>query len=211
VRFAAADAPLIERWRHDAGRGHILFGTQVRFIGATTRALIGGLADHGPLLVDVAEKKILRELPQKGACADASRAGDLIAVFEPRARREGSWLSIYRADPSGDEAAPLPFAVEHLGAAEPIAFAPDGQQLVKTGGGVQLIDIATGAASGPRAASRLPGSTDTPALLAARAPVIAWSSFNFRAGEFRGYWASFPQVEAGAGASAAADRAPRTA
>ena len=41
VRFAAADAPLAEIWRQDAGRGHMTFGTQVRFVGDTSRALIG--------------------------------------------------------------------------------------------------------------------------------------------------------------------------
>jgi len=187
VRFAAADAPLTEVWRHDAGRGHMLFGTQVRFIGGTSRALISGLADRGPLLVDVAEQKVLREFPERGACADATRTGNLIAVYEPRGRRE-DWLAIYTGD-AAVNATPFPTAA--LGAREPVAFAPDDQQLVKAGLGVQMIDVATAAASEVRAGDGVPGSTFTPALRAWRAPLIAWSSFNFRSGDFRAYWASF--------------------
>jgi hypothetical protein len=193
VRFAAADAPLAEVWRHDGGRGHMLFGTQVRFVGDTSRALIGALADHGPLLVDVAEKRILRRYAQKGACADASRAGDLVVVFEPRGRRQ-DWLSIYAAD-ALDGTDPIAFPMEALGPAEPVAFAPDGKQLVKTGGGVQLIDVATAAASERRPAGSPEGSTFTPALRAWRGPVIGWSSFNFRAGDFRASWASLTAAE----------------
>jgi len=189
VRFATADAPLTEHWRHDAGRGHMVFGTQVRFVGETSFALIGALADRGPLLVDVAEKKVLREYPQKGACADASRTGDLVAVFEPRGRRE-DWLSIYARD-AVEGAEPIAFPIEALGSAEPVAFAPDGRQLVKTGTGVQLIDVATAATSERRPAESPQGSTFTPALRAWRAPVIGWSSFNFRVGDFRASWASF--------------------
>jgi hypothetical protein len=193
VRFAAADAPLVEHWRQDAGRGHMLFGTQVRFVGDTSRALIGALADRGPLLVDVAQKTVLREYPQKGACADASRNGDLVAVFEPRGRRD-DWLSIYAGDAAeGNE--PIAFPMEALGSAEPVAFAPDGKQLVKTGSGVQLIDVATASASERRQAASPEGSTFTPALRAWSAPVIGWSSFNFRAGDFRACWASFAPVQ----------------
>jgi len=187
VRFAAADAPLTEVWRHDAGRGHMLFGTQVRFIGGTSRALISGLADRGPLLVDVAEQKVLREFPQRGACADVTRTGNLIAVFEPRGRRE-DWLAIYAGDDAAD---PMPFPSPVLGTGEPVAFAPDGQQLVKAGLGVQMIEVATAAATEVRAGDGVPGSTFTPALRAWGAPLIAWSSFNFRTGDFRAYWASF--------------------
>jgi hypothetical protein len=187
VKFAAADAPLTEIWRHDAGRGHMLFGTQVRFIGGTSRALISGLADRGPLLVDVAEQKVLREFPERGACADATRNGKLIAVFEPRGRRE-DWLAIYAGD---DAAEPTPLPSPVVGTGEPVAFAPDGQQLVKAGLGVQMIDVATAAASDVRAGDGVPGSTFTPALRAWGAPLIAWSSFNFRSGDFRAYWASF--------------------
>lgn len=187
VRFAAADAPLTEVWRHDAGRGHMQFGTQVRFIGGTSRALISGLADRGPLLVDVAEQKVLREFPQRGACADVTRAGNLIAIFEPRGRRE-DWLAIYAGDDAAD---PTPFPSPVVGTGEPVAFAPDGQQLVKAGLGVQMIDVATAAASDVRAGDGVAGSTFTPALRAWGAPLIAWSSFNFRTGDFRAYWASF--------------------
>ena len=196
VRFAAADAPLVEHWRQDAGRGHMVFGTQVRFIGDTSRALIGALADRGPLLVDVAQKTVLREYPQKGACADASRTGDLVAVFEPRGRRD-DWLSIYAGDaPEGTEGTePIAFPIEALGSAEPVAFAPDGKQLVKTGTGVQLIDVATAAASERRQAASPEGSTFTPALRAWSAPVIGWSSFNFRASDFRACWASFAPAQ----------------
>ena len=63
VRFAAADAPLAEHWRQDAGRGHMIFGTQVRFVGDTSRALIGALADRGPLLVDVAREDRAARVP----------------------------------------------------------------------------------------------------------------------------------------------------
>src|SRR4051812_13342145 len=193
VRFAAAEAPLVEHWRQDAGRGHMLFGTQVRFIAGTPRALIGALADRGPLLVDVAQKTVLREYPQKGACADASRTGDLVAVFEPRGRRD-DWLSIYAGD-TAEGTEPIAFPMEALGSAEPVTFAPDGKQLVKTGAGVQLIDVATAAASERRQAASPEGSTSTPALRAWSAPVIAWSSFNFRAGDFRACWASFAPVQ----------------
>jgi hypothetical protein len=193
VRFAAADAPLAEIWRQDAGRGHMTFGTQVRFVGDTSRALIGSLADRGPLLVDVAEKTVLREYPQKGACADASRTGDLVAVFEPRGRRD-DWLSIYAGD-AAEGTAPIAFPIEALGSAEPVAFAPDGKQLVKTGVAVQLIDVATAAASERRQTESPQGSTFTPALRAWRAPVIGWSSFNFRVGDFRASWASFAAAE----------------
>jgi hypothetical protein len=193
VRFAAADAPLAEHWRHDGGRGHMVFGTQVRFIGDTSRALIGALADRGPLLVDVAEKKVLREYPQRGACADVSGTGDLVVVFEARGRRD-DWLSIY-AGHSAEGTDPIAFPMEALGSAEPVAFAPDGRQLVKTGAGVQLIDVATAAASERRQAASPEGSTFTPALRAWRAPVIGWSSFNFRAGDFRASWASFAAAE----------------
>jgi hypothetical protein len=186
VRFVPADAPLSEGWRHDAGRGHMTFGTQVRFIGDTGRALIGGLADHGPLLVDVAEQKVLREYPHRGACADASPSGDLILVYEPRGRRD-DWFSVFRAD--AEE--PMPIATQAIGSADPIAFAPDGHQLVKTAAGVTMIDVATGAASETRATDALTGSTHTPALLARGAPVIGWSSFNFKVGDFRAYWARF--------------------
>jgi hypothetical protein len=186
VRFVSADAPLGEGWRHDAGRGHMLFGTQVRFVGDTPRALIGALADHGPLLVDVTEKTVLREYPRKSACADANDAGDLLAVFEPRSSRE-DWLSVYR----GEDADPTSVASEALFTHSQIAFAPDGQQLVKASYNVQLVDVATGAASDARAANALPGSTHTQPLRARHAPLIAWSSFNFRMGDFRAYWASF--------------------
>ena len=187
VRFVPADAPLsTDGWRHDAGRGHMTFGTQVRFIGDTSRALIGGLADHGPLLVDVAEQKVLREFPHKGACADANPAGDLIVVYEPRGRRD-DWFSIFRAD--AEE--PLARAKPEIGAADPIAFAPDGHQLVKTAAAVTMIDVATGAPSDTRATDAVTGSTHTPALLARHAPVIGWTSFNFKVGDFRAYWARF--------------------
>ena len=142
------------------------FGTQVRFVGDTSRALIGALADRGPLLVDVAEKKVLREYPQKGACADASLTGDLVAVFEPRGRRD-DWLSIYAGD-AAEGTEPIAFPLEALGSAEPVAFAPDGKQLVKTGVAVQLIDVATAVASERRQAESPQGSTFTPALRAWR-------------------------------------------
>jgi hypothetical protein len=170
----------------------MIFGTQVRFVGDTSRALIGALADRGPLLVDVAEGKVLREYPQKGACADASRSGDLVAVFEPRGRRD-DWLSIYAGDAAGNE--PIAFPVEALGSAEPVAFAPDGRQLVKTGAGVQLIDVATAVATERRLGATPQGSTFTLALRAWAAPVIGWSSFNFRVGDFRASWASFAEVD----------------
>jgi hypothetical protein len=197
VRFAAGDAPLTEVWRQDAGRGHMQFGTQVRFVGETSRALIGALADRGPLLVDVAEKTVLREFPQKGACADANRTGDLVAVFEPRGRRD-QWLSIYPLSSSlaGDATEPTSLPIEAIGPAEPVAFAPDGVQLAKTGVGVQLIDVATATAGELRPADgQQPGNTFTPALRAWRAPLIGWSSFNFRTGDFRAYWASFAAAE----------------
>jgi hypothetical protein len=54
-----------------------------------------------------------------------------------------------------------------------------------------MIDVATGAASETRATDALTGSTHTPALLARNAPVIGWSSFNFKVGDFRAYWARF--------------------
>src|SRR3954469_11144596 len=171
----------------------MLFGTQVRFIGDSSRALIGALADRGPLQVDVAQKTVLREYPHKGACADASRTGDLVAVFEPRGRRD-DWLSIYAGDTAGG-AEPIAFPIEALGSAEPVAFAPDGKQLVKRGTGVQLIDVATATASERRQAASPDGSTFTPALRAWSAPVIGWSSFNFRAGDFRACWASFAPVQ----------------
>ena len=194
VRFVDADTPLAEGWRHDAGRGHMSFGTQVRFIGATSRALIGGLANHGPQLVDVADQKIVREYPQRSACADASPGGNLIVVYEPRARRD-DWFSVFHAD--ADE--PMPTAkpangAQAIGSPDPIAFAPDGQQLVKTAGGVTLMDVATGAASETLPTDAPTGSTHTPALLARGAPVIAWSSFNFTRGDFRAYWARFSAV-----------------
>jgi len=189
VRFAASDAPLTEVWRHDAGRGHMLYGTQVRFVGGTSRVLISALVDRGPLLADLVERKIIDEYPRRGACADASPSGDLVAVFEPRGRQRDDWFSIYAAD--ADDA--LPMTKAEIGPANPIAFAPDGQQLVKTGASVQLIDIATGAATDARPAGDTPpGSTITPAVLAFRAPTIAWTSFNFPKGDFRASWASFP-------------------
>ena len=63
---------------------------------------------------------------------------------------------------------------------------------MKTGSSVQLIDIATGAATDPRSGDVPPGSTVTPAVLAFRAPTIAWTSFNFPKSDFRASWASFP-------------------
>jgi len=188
VRFAASDAPLTEVWRHDAGRGHMLYGTQVRFVGGTSRALISALVDRGPLLADLAEQKIIDEYPRKGACADASPAGDLVAVFEPRSRHRDDWFSIYTAD--ADD--PLPMAKEAIGPADPLAFTPDGKQLVKTGASVQLFDIATGAATDQRSGEVPPGSTVRPAVLAFRAPIIAWTSFNFPKNDFRASWAAFP-------------------
>jgi hypothetical protein len=169
------------------------FGTQVRFIGATSRALVGGLADHGPQLVDVAEQKVLREYPPRSACADASPGGDLIVVYEPRTRRD-DWLSIVRADANVDDATSIArpaIGAQSIGSPEPIAFAPDGQQLVKTAAGVTMIDVATGATSETRSTDAPTGSTHTPPLLARGAPVIAWSSFNFTRGDFRAYWARF--------------------
>src|SRR4029079_10903616 len=94
--------------RHDAGRGHMLFGTQVRFIGGTSRALIRRLAERGPLLGHGAVQKVLREFPERGACADATRTGNLIAVYEPRGRRE-DWLAICPRGAAA-EAEPVPAA-----------------------------------------------------------------------------------------------------
>jgi len=195
VAFAPASAPLEPTWTYHWGPDpcvpHIHWGAQVRFIGDTAMALLSGVHTMKPVLLDVRKKTVVRSIAAGASApfAEATRDGSHTAVWEKTCSFDEPWLWVFR----DGESEPLALDDEgFLHRSEHVVFTPDGAHVMKVGAALRLAALASGAVVGEELeAPGGRGAEHGPGVLASRAPLVAWISFNYRDNDFRIHWAAF--------------------